>query len=51
MDLVLFTSLLELLNLNSNVKEGHIEFGETFGAVLHHICNSETKNPSQNVNF
>ena len=26
-------------NFEFNVKKGHTEFGGTFGAVLHHLCN------------
>ena len=36
-DLVLFTFLLELANLNLNVKKVIQNFRETFGAVLHCI--------------
>ena len=36
-DLVLFTFLLELANLNFNVKKVIQNFGGTVGAVVHHI--------------
>ena len=37
MDLVLFTLLLELVNLKLNVKKGHTKFLGTSSAILHHI--------------
>ena len=39
MDLVLFTLLLELLDLNLNVKKGRTEFRGNFGTALHRIYN------------
>ena len=37
--LILFTLLLKLVILNLHVKKGQTESGETFGAVLHCVCN------------
>ena len=37
--LILFTLLLELVILNLDVKKGHTECWQTYGAVLHYTCN------------